>query len=163
MTALATARSSVVGPRYKWVVLSNTTIGVVLATMNATSLIIALPVIFRGIHLNPLQPANFPYLLWIIMGYMLVSAAVVVTVGRIGDIFGRVRLLWQRWPCCYRSGWGAKCRLRLCRTRDRPGPSSSYRRHRRHRRRHLEGRSSRRRGATLRAHRPPLRLRIAPR
>ncbi|MDA8300397.1 MAG: MFS transporter [Actinomycetota bacterium] len=92
MTALATARSSVVGPRYKWVVLSNTTIGVVLATMNATSLIIALPVIFRGIHLNPLQPANFPYLLWIIMGYMLVSAAVVVTVGRIGDIFGRVRM-----------------------------------------------------------------------
>jgi MFS family permease len=81
-----------VGPRYKWVVLSNTTIGVLLATLNATSLIIALPVIFRGIHLNPLLPANFPYLLWIMMGYMLVSAAVVVTVGRIGDIFGRVKM-----------------------------------------------------------------------
>jgi MFS family permease len=63
-----------------------------LATLNGTSLIIALPVIFRGIHLNPLQPANFPYLLWIMMGYMLVSAAVVVTVGRIGDMFGRVRM-----------------------------------------------------------------------
>jgi MFS family permease len=84
--------SPVVGPHYKWVVLSNTTIGVVLATMNATSLIIALPVIFRGIHLDPLSPANFPYLLWILMGYMLVSAAVVVTVGRIGDIFGRVKM-----------------------------------------------------------------------
>ena len=80
------------GPRYKWVVLSNTTIGMVLATLNATSLIIALPVIFRGIHLNPLQPANFPYLLWIMMGYMLVAAALVVTVGRIGDMFGRVRM-----------------------------------------------------------------------
>ncbi len=92
MTAPAPAPSPLVGPRYKWVVLSNTTIGVVLATMNATSLIIALPVIFRGIHLNPLSPANFPYLLWILMGYMLVSAAVVVTVGRIGDIFGRVKM-----------------------------------------------------------------------
>jgi len=92
MTAVAPAESPVVGPRYKWVVLSNTTIGVVLATLNTTSLIIALPVIFRGIRLNPLQPANFPYLLWIIMGYMLVSAVVVVTVGRIGDIFGRVKM-----------------------------------------------------------------------
>ncbi len=92
MSAPAPAPSPVVGPHYKWVVLSNTTIGVVLATMNATSLIIALPVIFRGIHLDPLSPANFPYLLWILMGYMLVSAAVVVTVGRIGDIFGRVKM-----------------------------------------------------------------------
>jgi MFS family permease len=63
-----------------------------LATLNGTSLIIALPVIFRGIHLDPLQPASFPYLLWIMMGYMLVSAAVVVTVGRIGDMFGRVKM-----------------------------------------------------------------------
>jgi len=92
MTVLAPAHSPVVGPRYKWVVLSNTTIGVVLASLNATSLLIALPVIFRGIHLNPLQPANFPFLLWIMMGYLLVSASVVVTVGRIGDIFGRVRM-----------------------------------------------------------------------
>jgi MFS family permease len=92
MTALAPPRQPIVGPRYKWVVLSNTTIGVLLATLNATSLIIALPVVFRGIHLNPLLAANFPYLLWIMMGYMLVSAAVVVTVGRIGDMFGRVKM-----------------------------------------------------------------------
>jgi MFS family permease len=81
-----------VGPHYKWLVLSNTTIGVLLATINATSLMIALPVIFRGIHLNPLQASNFPYLLWVMMGYLLVSAAVVVTVGRIGDMFGRVKM-----------------------------------------------------------------------
>ena len=92
MSVLTPTRSMAVGPRYKWVVLSNTTIGMLLATLNATSLMIALPVIFRGIHLNPLQASNFPYLLWIMMGYMLVSAAVVVTVGRIGDMFGRVRM-----------------------------------------------------------------------
>jgi MFS family permease len=89
---LTTTQSPIVGPHYKWVVLSNTTIGVLLATLNASSLMIALPVIFRGIHLNPLEAANFPYLLWIMMGYMLVMAAVVVTVGRIGDIFGRVKM-----------------------------------------------------------------------
>jgi len=92
VSVLTPTRSTAVGPRYKWLVLSNTTIGVLLATINATSLMIALPVIFRGIHLNPLQASNFPYLLWIMMGYMLVSAAVVVTVGRIGDMFGRVRM-----------------------------------------------------------------------
>jgi MFS family permease len=85
-------RTGEVGPHYKWLVLSNTTIGVVLASMNATSLIIALPVIFRGIHLDPLNPSSFPFLLWIIMGYMLVTAVLVVTVGRIGDMFGRVRI-----------------------------------------------------------------------
>jgi MFS family permease len=74
------------------VVLSNTTLGVLLSSMTATGLIIALPVIFRGIKLNPLVPANSSYLLWIMMGYMLMSAAIVVTVGRIGDIFGRVRM-----------------------------------------------------------------------
>jgi len=81
-----------VGPHYKWVVLSNTTIGVLLSSMTGTSLILALPKIFTGIHLNPLVPANSSYLLWIMMGYMLVSAAIVVTVGRIGDIFGRVKM-----------------------------------------------------------------------
>ena len=70
MSLLTPTRSTAVGPRYKWLVLSNTTIGMLLATMNGTSLIIALPVIFRGIRLNPLQAASFPYLLWIMMGYM---------------------------------------------------------------------------------------------
>src|ERR1017187_4258049 len=92
MTVAAPPRTPTVGPHYKWVVLSNTTIGVLLSSMTATGLIIALPVIFRGINLNPLVPANSSYLLWIMMGYVLVSAIVVVTVGRIGDIFGRVRM-----------------------------------------------------------------------
>jgi EmrB/QacA subfamily drug resistance transporter len=90
--ALTAPSGHEVGSRYKWVVLSNTTIGVILASMNGTSLIIALPVIFRGIGLNPLDPSNFPFLLWILMGYMLVTAVLVVTVGRIGDMFGRVRI-----------------------------------------------------------------------
>ncbi len=92
LSTLSTPRAQQVGRRYKWVVLSNTTVGVVLSSMNATSLMIALPVIFRGIKLNPLDPANFSFLLWIMMGYMLVTAALVVTLGRIGDIFGRVRM-----------------------------------------------------------------------
>jgi MFS family permease len=77
---------------YKWVVLSNTTIGSLMASINATILIIALPAIFNGIRLNPLEPSNFSYLLWIIMGYMVVSAALVVTFGRLSDMFGRVRM-----------------------------------------------------------------------
>ena len=91
-TTLSPAPSPAVGPHYKWVVLSNTTIGVLLATLNGTSLMIALPVIFRGINLDPLAASNFPYLLWIMMGYVLVSAAGVVTVGRIGDMYGRTKM-----------------------------------------------------------------------
>jgi EmrB/QacA subfamily drug resistance transporter len=75
---------------YKWIALSCTTLGVLMAMINASSLLIALPAIFRGIHLSPLEPGNFTYLLWILMGYGLVSAALVVTAGRIGDMFGRV-------------------------------------------------------------------------
>ena len=92
VSELQSHEGAIVGANYKWLVLSNTTIGVLLATLNASSLMIALPVIFRGIHLNPLDASNFPYLLWIMMGYMLVMAAVVVTVGRIGDIYGRVKI-----------------------------------------------------------------------
>ena len=77
---------------YRWIVLSTTTLGMLLATLNASSLIIALPVIFRGIRLDPLDPDNFSYLLWVLMGYLLVTAVLVVTLGRIGDIFGRVRM-----------------------------------------------------------------------
>ncbi len=80
------------GVHYKWVALSNTTLGMLMATINASSLIIALPAIFRGIRLDPLDPGNFAYLLWVLMGYLLVTAVLVVTLGRIGDIFGRVRM-----------------------------------------------------------------------
>ncbi|WP_374216185.1 MFS transporter [Frankia sp. R82] len=73
-------------------VLSNTTIGVLLATVNSSIVIISLPAIFRGIHLDPLTPGNVSYLLWLLMGYMLVSAVLVVTLGRLGDMYGRVRI-----------------------------------------------------------------------
>ena len=77
---------------YKWIVLSCTTFGVLAAVINASSLLIALPAVFRGIHLDPLDPANFTYLLWILMGFGLVAAALVVTAGRVGDMYGRVRM-----------------------------------------------------------------------
>jgi len=80
------------GTHYKWVALSNTTLGMLSATVNASIVIIALPAIFRGIHLNPLTPGNVSYLLWMLMGYLLVSAVLVVTLGRLGDIYGRVRM-----------------------------------------------------------------------
>jgi MFS family permease len=78
--------------QYKWIALSNTTLGIVMAMINASSLLIALPAIFRGIHLNPLDPNNFVYLLWILMGYGLVTAVLVVLFGRLGDMNGRVRM-----------------------------------------------------------------------
>ena len=71
--------------------LSNTTLGMLAATVNASIVIISLPAIFRGIHLNPLTPGNISYLLWMLMGYLVVSAVLVVTLGRLGDIYGRVR------------------------------------------------------------------------
>jgi MFS family permease len=78
--------------RYKWVALSNTTLGMLAATVNASIVIISLPAIFRGIKLDPLTPGNVSYLLWMLMGYLVVSAVLVVTLGRFGDMFGRVRM-----------------------------------------------------------------------
>ncbi|MFJ4658884.1 MFS transporter [Nocardia sp. NPDC088792] len=78
--------------RYKWVALSNTTLGMFMATVDASIVIISLPAIFRGIHLDPFAAGNISYLLWIIMGYLLVTAVLVVTLGRLGDIVGRVRI-----------------------------------------------------------------------
>jgi MFS family permease len=78
--------------RYKWVALSNTTAAVFMSQLDGSIVIIALPAIFRGIHLNPLAPGSISYLLWMIMGYRLVQAVLVVTVGRLGDMFGRVRI-----------------------------------------------------------------------
>ena len=83
---------SVDHPRYKWVALSNTTLGTLLATINASIVLISLPAIFKGIDLNPLEPGNVSYLLWMLMGYMLVTAVLVVTLGRLGDMYGRVRI-----------------------------------------------------------------------
>ena len=79
-------------PHYKWVVLSNTTLGMLLATINASIVLISLPAIFRGIGLNPLAPGNVSYLLWMLMGYLVVTAVLVVPFGRLGDMFGRVQI-----------------------------------------------------------------------
>ena len=77
---------------YKWVALSNTTVGVLLATIDASIMLIAMPDIFRGIDLDPLNPANSFYLLWMILGFLIVSSVLVVGLGRLGDILGRVRI-----------------------------------------------------------------------
>ncbi|GAA3521274.1 MFS transporter [Actinocatenispora rupis] len=79
-------------PHYKWVALSNTTLGMLLATINSSIVLISLPAIFNGIHLNPLAPGNVSYLLWMLMGFLLVSAVLVVSLGRLGDLVGRVRM-----------------------------------------------------------------------
>ncbi|MFZ0667665.1 MAG: MFS transporter [Acidimicrobiales bacterium] len=78
--------------RYKWNALSNTTLGTFIALLNQSILIISLPAIFRGIHLQPLASGNFGYLLWLLLGYMVVTAVLVVAFGKIGDQFGRVRM-----------------------------------------------------------------------
>ncbi|HSZ39676.1 MAG TPA: MFS transporter [Trebonia sp.] len=80
------------GENYKWVALANTTASMFMATLDGSIVIIALPAIFRGIHLDPLSPGNISYLLWMIMGYRLVQAVMVVNLGRLGDIFGRVKM-----------------------------------------------------------------------
>src|ERR1700744_4152381 len=77
---------------YKWVALSNTTLGMLIATINSSIILIALPDIFRGIHMDPLQPGNTSYLLWIILGFLVVMAVLLVSLGRLGDMYGRVRM-----------------------------------------------------------------------
>jgi MFS family permease len=77
---------------YKWMVLSNTTLAVLLATLDASITLIAMPDIFRGIKLDPLVPGNSFYLLWMVLGYLVVSSVLIVSLGRLGDMYGRVRL-----------------------------------------------------------------------
>jgi MFS family permease len=78
--------------RYRWIALSNTTLSMTMATIDGSIVIVAMPAIFRGIHLNPLDPANISYLLWMIIGYLLVQSVLVVTLGRLGDMYGRVKI-----------------------------------------------------------------------
>jgi MFS family permease len=77
---------------YKWIALSNTTLGILMAALNASIVLIALPTIFNGININPLTPSNTSFLLWILMGYMVVTSTLLVTVGRISDMLGRVKM-----------------------------------------------------------------------
>ena len=90
-----TTSSTVTGSgkdRYKWIALSNTTLGILMVTINTSILLISLPSIFRGIDLQPLAPGNTSYFLWILMGFLLVTAVLVVSFGRVGDMYGRVRM-----------------------------------------------------------------------
>src|ERR1700743_995070 len=77
---------------YAWVALANTTAAIFMASLDGSVVIIALPAIFKGIHLDPLSAGNISYLLWMIMGYRLVQAVLVVNLGKLGDMFGRVKM-----------------------------------------------------------------------
>src|SRR6478736_7017556 len=81
-----------VGSNYKWIALSNTTLGVLMAALNSSIVLISLPAIFRGLQVNPLEPAESGYLLWMLLGYMVITATLLVTFGRLSDLWGRVRL-----------------------------------------------------------------------
>jgi MFS family permease len=77
---------------YKWIALSNVTLGVLLAVLDGSIVLIAMPSIFRGIHLDPLVPANSFYLLWMILGFLVVTSVLIVSLGRLGDMYGRVKM-----------------------------------------------------------------------
>src|SRR5262249_1248163 len=92
-----TRMTNVVAPhaaneRHKWIALFITTLGMLMATIDSSIVLIALPDIFRGIHLDPPLPANPFFLLWMILGFLVVSSVLVVSLGRLGDIYGRVRM-----------------------------------------------------------------------
>ncbi len=84
--------SAATADRYKWIALSNATLAVLLATLDGSITIIAMPDIFRGIHLDPLLPSNSFYLLWMILGYLIVTSVLIVSLGRLGDMVGRVKI-----------------------------------------------------------------------
>ena len=92
MFGIDLSRQKPVGKNYKWVALSNTTLGGFMVALDGSCVMIALPAIFRGIGLNPLAAGSSNYLLWLLMGYTLVMAVLVLSLGRIGDMFGRVRM-----------------------------------------------------------------------
>jgi MFS family permease len=80
------------GSNYKWIALSNTTLGVLLGAMDGSIILISLPDIFKGLHVNPLAPAETGNLLWMLLGYQVMTATLLVMLGRLADIRGRVRI-----------------------------------------------------------------------
>ncbi|HTJ58406.1 MAG TPA: MFS transporter [Devosiaceae bacterium] len=79
-------------PNHKWMILANTTVGMLAAVINASIVLISLPAIFRGIHLDPLGAGNTNTLLWTIMGYLVVTSVLVVAFGRLADMYGRAKI-----------------------------------------------------------------------
>jgi MFS family permease len=92
LPAVEPVRSKAAPDRYKWVALSNTTMAMLLATIDASIMLVAMPDVFRGIHLDPLGSGNSFYLLWMILGFLVVTSVLVVSLGRLGDLYGRVRM-----------------------------------------------------------------------
>ncbi|MDQ1252753.1 MAG: hypothetical protein QG646_1885 [Euryarchaeota archaeon] len=80
------------GIDYKWVALFNVTLSSLMGTINGSIILISLPAIFNGIQLNPMAPDAFQYLIWVLMGYGLVTATILLSIGRLADMYGRVRL-----------------------------------------------------------------------
>lgn len=80
------------GSRYKWIALSNTTLGVLMASLNSNIILISLPAVFRGMDVDPMSASGVPYMLWMLMGYTVITATLLVSFGKISDIYGRVRL-----------------------------------------------------------------------
>ncbi|MGC8546413.1 MAG: MFS transporter [Thermoplasmata archaeon] len=78
--------------QYKYTVLTNTMLGALMASINMNIVMITLPSIFRGLNINPFAPGEFVYLLWILMGYSIILASILVTFGRISDLYGRARM-----------------------------------------------------------------------
>src|SRR3954447_19353371 len=78
--------------RYRWIALGNATLAVLLATLDGSIVLIAMPDIFRGIHLDPLVPSNSFYLLWMILGYLVVTSVLVVSLGRLGHMVDLVKI-----------------------------------------------------------------------
>ncbi|HVC71059.1 MAG TPA: MFS transporter [Acidimicrobiales bacterium] len=91
-TTRAEATAPALGGGYKWTALFVSTLGMLMATIDGSIVLIAMPDIFRGIGINPLEPGNTFYLLWMILGFLVVTSVLVVTLGRLGDIYGRVRV-----------------------------------------------------------------------
>jgi MFS family permease len=85
-------RESKYGKGYKWVVLSNTTLGALMAAIDSSIVLISLPAIFAGLGVNPLIPSNIGLLIWMLLGYMIVTSVLLVTIGRLSDMYGRVKL-----------------------------------------------------------------------
>jgi EmrB/QacA subfamily drug resistance transporter len=86
------AKNSTRESGYKWIALSNTTLGVLMASLNSNIILISLPAIFRGMNVDPMSEAGVPYMLWMLMGYTVITATLLVSFGKISDIYGRVRL-----------------------------------------------------------------------
>jgi MFS family permease len=80
------------GDGYKWIALSNCTLGILLATLDGSITLIAMPDIFKGIKLDPLVASNSFYLLWMLLGFLVVSSVLIVSLGRLGDMYGRVKI-----------------------------------------------------------------------